>query len=323
MRWLRIAALALAVTALVLLLGPFLVPVPPLPCTASPQRLAGPDSIFVPVGDLQVHAKVAGSGEPALVLLHGFADSTYSWREVASALDDRTTVVAFDRPGFGLTSRPLWPFRQGDNPYTSEAQADQTVAVMDALGIERAVLVGHSAGGAIAALTALRHPDRVRALVLEAPAVNANIAPDWLRWAANTPQARHLGPLVARILPLSAPALIRLAWHDPGTLTPEELAGYSRPFQLCNWDRALWEHVAAGSPPNIVDRLDALEVPILLITGDDDRVVPTAETVRLAAALPDARLVVVSRCGHVAHEECTEAFVRAVQSFMDGLARAP
>lgn len=322
MKWLRIAALAIAVTALLLFLGPFLVPVLPLPCTASPERLADPDSVFVPVDGLQVHAKVAGSGEPTLVLLHGFADSTYSWREAMAALDDRATVVAFDRPAFGLTSRPLWPFPGGKNPYTPEAQADQTVALMDALGIERAVLVGHSAGGAIAALAALRHPERVEALVLEAPAVNANIATGWARWLARTPQGRHLGPLAARALPLSAPALIRMAWHDPGSVTPEELVGYSRPFQLCNWDRALWEHIAAGSPPNIADRLDALRVPVLLVTGDDDRVIPTVETVRLAGEL-DAELVVMPGCGHVAHEECADAFVRVVDAFLDRLEGAP
>jgi len=322
MRRLRVAALTLAVATLLLLLGPFLVPVPPLPCTTSPERLADPDSVFVPVGDLQVHARVAGSGEPTLILLHGFADSTFSWREAMASLDDRATLVAFDRPAFGLTSRPLWPFRGGENPYTPEAQADQTVALMDALGIERAVLVGHSAGGAIAVLATLRHPERVEALVLEAPAVSANIAPGWARWLARTPQGRYLGPLAARALPLSAPALIRLAWHDAGTVTPEELVGYARPFQLCDWDRALWEHIAAGSPPNIAGRLDALDVPVLLVTGDDDRVIPTMETVRLAGEL-DAELVVMPRCGHVAHEECADAFVRAVGAFLDGLEGAP
>lgn len=322
MKRLRIAALALVVTALLLLLGPFLVSVPPVPCTVSPERLADPDSIFVPLDGLRVHAKVAGSGEPTLILLHGFADSTFSWREAMSALDDRATLVAFDRPAFGLTDRPLWPFRQGENPYTPEAQADQTVALMDALGIERAVLVGHSAGGAIAVLAALRHPERVEALILEAPAVTANIAPGWARWLARTPQGRYLGPLAARALPLSAPLLIRLAWHDPGSVTPEELIGYSLPFQLCNWDRALWEHIAAGSPPNIADRLDALRVPVLLVTGDDDRVIPTVETVRLAEEL-DAESVVMPGCGHVAHEECADGFVRAVDAFLDGLEGTP
>jgi pimeloyl-ACP methyl ester carboxylesterase len=322
MRRLRLVALALAVTVLMLLLGPFLVPVPPLPCTTSPQGLADADSVFVPVGNLQVHATIAGSGEPTLVVLHGFADSTFSWQEAIAALDDRSTVVAFDRPGFGLTSGPLWPFRDA-NPYTPEAQANLTVALMEALGIERAVLVGHSAGGAIAALVALSHPERVEALVLEAPAVEANLAPTWVQWLARTPQGRYLGPLAARALPLSAPLLIRLAWHDPGSVTAEELVGYARAFQLCHWDRALWEHVAAGNPPNIVDRLDALRVPILLVTGDDDRVVPTAATVRLADSLQDARLVVARGCGHVAHEECTETFVRAVTTFLDDLDIAP
>lgn len=323
MRRLRIMGLALAVIALIVVIGPFLVPVPPLPCTASPQRLADPDSVFLTIGGLQVHANVAGSGEPALVLLHGFADSTYSWREIIPALADRGQVVAFDRPAFGLTSRPLWPFRPGGDPYAPEAQADLTVAVMDTLGIDRAVLVGHSAGGSVAVLTALRHPDRVQALVLEAPALSANPMPDSLRWLMRTPQGRYLGPLIARNLPLNAPALLHLAWHDPSTLTPAEIAGYARPFRLCRWDCALWEQLAAGNPPNVADRLGALKVPILLVTGDDDRIIPTGDTVAAARSLPEAQLVVLPGCGHVVHEECTEAYLRAVEGFVVELDAAP
>ena len=200
MRRLRIAGLALLVTTLLIILGPFLVPVPPLPCTPSAERLAGPNGTFVRIDDLDLYAEIAGQGAPALVLLHGFAASAYSFSDVLPALAQRSLVVAYDRPAFGLSSRPLWPYRDMENPYTPEAQADQAVALMDALGIDRAVLVGHSAGGGLAVLVALRHPERVQALVLVAPAVRVNDTPDWLRLVLRTPQARYLAPLAARAL---------------------------------------------------------------------------------------------------------------------------
>lgn len=161
---------------LILLVGPFLIPVPPSEGTVPPEELAEPDSRFVEINGLQVHYKIVGPSQPtaearALVLLHGFAASAFSWREAVEPLSDLGTVIAFDRPAFGLTGRPLPGDWTGENPYSPETRPDLTVSLMDKLGVEKAVLVGHSAGGTVAVHTALRHPDRVEALVLVAPAV--------------------------------------------------------------------------------------------------------------------------------------------------------
>jgi pimeloyl-ACP methyl ester carboxylesterase len=83
-----------------------------------------------------------------------------------------------------------------------------------------------------------------------------------------------------------------------------------------DWDRALWELTAASHPLGLEDRLDEIGVPVLVITGDDDRIVPTEQSVRLASELPDAKLVVIPDCGHVPHEECPEAFLKAVRAFL-------
>ena len=93
------------------------------------------------------------------MLLRGFGASTFSWREAVAPLAERGRVIAFDRPAFGLTERILrgdwnpdeWP---GGSPYTPEAQADLSIALLDALEIDEAVLVGHSAGGTVAMLAA-------------------------------------------------------------------------------------------------------------------------------------------------------------------------
>jgi pimeloyl-ACP methyl ester carboxylesterase len=128
--------------------------------------LADPDSRFIEVDGMVVHYKIGGQGSPAILLLHGFGASVFSWREVMEPLSWYGMVVAFDRPAFGLTSRPMPEEWTGQNPYSPEAQSDLTVALMDKIGIEKAILIGHSAGGSIAVLTALRHPERVQALIL-------------------------------------------------------------------------------------------------------------------------------------------------------------
>jgi pimeloyl-ACP methyl ester carboxylesterase len=165
----------LSVLLLLALVGPLLVPVPPIGGTVPARQLADADSRFVEISGLDVHYKAAGAGQPVLVLLHGFGASTFTWQEVTAPLSEVGTVLAFDRPAFGLTERPLPGEWEGDNPYSPENQADLTIALLDQFGIREATLVGHSAGGTVATLTALRHPQRIAALVLVAPAIYAGV----------------------------------------------------------------------------------------------------------------------------------------------------
>ena len=312
--WLRGLLIALGAFLFLPLVGPFLVPVPPLEGVVLPQELADPDSRFVEVGGIAVHYKMAGSGEPVLILLHGFGASTFSWREVVGPLSEVGTVVAFDRPGFGLTERPMPGEWAGPNPYTPEAQAGLTVGLMDALGVERGILVGHSAGGTIALLTALTYPERVEALVLVDAAVYSGGTPGWLRPILHTPQMRHLGPLLVRSIQNWGMDLARSAWHDPEKLTPEIWEGYTRPLRAQNWDRALWELTLASHPLDL--RPAGVSVPVLVITGDDDRIVPTEQSIRLAGELPRAELRVIPDCGHIPQEECPGPFLQAVKAFL-------
>ena len=318
--WKRVLLIVIVVLLLILLVGPLLIPVPPLEGTVPPEQLADPDSRFVDVNGLQVHYKIAGQGEPTLVLLHGFGASVFSWREVMEPLSEIGTVIAFDRPAFGLTERPLpgeWP---GENPYSPEAQADLTVALLDTLGADMAVLVGHSAGGTIAVLTALRHPERVEALVLVAPAIyHGGGTPGWVRPLLRIPQVGHLGPLLVRSIITRAEGILRIAWHDVDKITSEVMAGYKKPLQAANWDRALWEFTLASRPLDLPDQLDEITIPVLVITGDDDRIVPTDQSVRLADELLNAELVVVPECGHLPQEETPDQFLQAVTDFLGQL----
>lgn len=302
---------------ILLLIGPFLVPVPPLKDTVPPEELADPDSRFIELHGIRVHYKEQGAGGPIFLLLHGFGASTFSWREVMGPLASMGRVIAFDRPAFGLTERPMPGEWDGFNPYTPDAQVALTLALMDALNVERAILVGNSAGGTVAVHFALTHPERVQALVLVDPAVyTGGGAPAWLLPLLRTPQARHLGPLLVRRIRQSGMELLNLAWHDPGRLTPEILAGYTKPLRAQNWDRALWELTTASRPLHLERRLQELTMPALVITGEDDRVVPTEQSIRLAGELPNAELVVIPDCGHVPQEECPTAFLEAVKAFL-------
>lgn len=319
-RFQRVLLLTSAVLLLVLCVGSFLIPVPPLRNTVPPRQLADKDSRFIIVNHLEVHYKSMGQGEPVLLLLHGFGASTWSWREVMLPLSRFGMVIAFDRPAFGLTERPLPSEWKGENPYTAEAQARLTVSLLDQLGIERAILVGHSAGGSIAVLTALRFPERVQALVLISPAIyEGGGTPSWIHPFLRIPQVQRLGPLLVRLLVSRLEGALPSAWHDPNKISTEVVAGYKKPLMAENWDRAFWEFMLASHPLELDKQLDRIAQPTLVITGDDDRWVPSAQSMRLATELPNAELVVIPNCGHLVQEECPEAFIQAVTAFLDRL----
>ncbi len=314
-RFFRAVGIILAALILIISFGPFLVPVPPLENTVSVEQLVDADSKFVEVNGVNVHYKTWGQGEPTFILLHGFGASIFSWREVTEPLAQFGTVIAYDRPAFGLTERPMeW---EGESPYSPQAQVDIVIGLMDALNVEKAILVGNSAGGTVSMQLALQHPDRVEALILVDAAVYAGGgAPSWSRPLLKTPQMNHVGPLIARQLQAQGTELLKTAWHDPSKITPEIFAGYEKPLQIVNWDKALWQLTVASEESGLADRVNEIALPALVITGDDDRIVPTEQSLRLADELPNAELKVIAQSGHLPHEETPVEFMQAVTEFL-------
>lgn len=311
------AFLALLLLALV---GPFLVPVPELK-TVPVRQLTDPDSRFAELGALAVHYKEHGEEEPALILLHGFGGSTLSWKEVLEPLGNLRRTVAFDRPAFGLTERPR--VERDVNPYTPEAQLELLVELMDALGIERAVLVGNSSGGTLAVQAALEHPERVAGLVLVGAAVySGGGAPGWARPLLSTPQADRLGPLIMRQLG-GEPGLefLRGAYADPERVTEAVIRDYRRPLQAEGWDEALWELTKASREADWGPRLRDLRVPTLVVSGAQDAIVPPEASERLSREVPGAAFKRLGGCGHLPQQECPEAFVAAVSEWLEGTFR--
>jgi pimeloyl-ACP methyl ester carboxylesterase len=313
-RFLRGLGVALAFLVLILLVGPFLVPVPPASGTQPAESLAGPDSSFVEINGLNVHYRIMGKGQPVFVLLHGFGASLFSWQAVMEPLSAHGTVIAYDRPAFGLTERPLkWT---GQNPYGPEANVALLLGLMDTLGVQKAILVGNSAGGTLSMQFALQYPQRVQALILVDPAVYENGGPAWVRILGKTPQMQHLGPLFVRSIQKSGLELVRTAWHDPSRITQATWDGYTLPLKADAWDQALWYFTMASHDTGLLQHLQDFKLPILVITGEDDRIVPTANSVKLAGELPGASLVIIPEAGHVPHEEQPTAFMQAVKAFL-------
>jgi pimeloyl-ACP methyl ester carboxylesterase len=318
----RAFCLALLALALVVLVGPFLVPVPPADGTRPVSQLADPDSQFAEINGISVHYKTMGQNGPIFVLLHGFGASLFSWHAVMEPLSWHGTAIAYDRPAFGLTERPVeW---SGESPYSLQSNVDLLLGFLDHFSVPKAILVGNSAGGTVAMQFYLQHPERVEALILVDPAVYGNNnGPAWLRLLYGTPQVQHLGPLMVRAIQKNGLDLIRTAWHDPSKIMQETWDGYTKPLHAENWDRALWYFTSASQPSNLASRMKEFRVPVLVITGDDDRIVPAAKSITLAGEIPGAQLVVIKDAGHVPHEEQPGAFMEAVDAFVSHLPISP
>ncbi len=318
---LRLTVIFFAVLLVSAAVLPLLYPVPPLE-TVPPQSLAGANDEFTEVNGVNLRYTDIGTAPPTLLLLHGFGGSVFSWRKVTETLGEQARVIAFDRPGFGLSARPAVTRTQtgAQNPYTPAAQVALSLGLLDELGIDKAILVGNSEGGAVAVNFALAHPERVAGLVLVDPALRSGGPPAWVRALYNTPQGTRLGPYLMR--PFGEDAgleLLRRAYADPSRLTDADIAGYRRPLQADNWDSALWEITKANRPEDLFPRLGELEVPTLIISGAEDSVVPLEQSERAAENITGAEFKVLTDCGHLPQEECPRKFLTAVTPWLDTL----
>lgn len=288
----------------------FVVPmVIPLPTVGGDARaLANDGGAFVEIDGIDIYYVEMGAPDGQAVLFaHGLGGSTYSWRENMAALAEAGyRVVAYDRPPFGLTEK------SDALDISAPAQARFAAALLDALGIDSAVLVGHSAGGGVIAHMALQYPSRVDALVFVAGAVGTpNGAPTGVGDALGFAPFNRWLRIGARLLltPERYGDLLSGAYGDPSIATAEVRAAYANVLQVRDWDVGFATLIRdSGRNAFPTERLDELTMPALLIWGREDTWVPLDRGEALIAALPDATLTVYDDVGHLPMEEAPERF---------------
>jgi pimeloyl-ACP methyl ester carboxylesterase len=319
-----IFASVLALLSGVVLLGPFLISTEPMAGLTTASSAATDESHFVRVpfpgtDGLEIHyvtrGDLARDDAPAFVLVHGFTFSASTWDQVLDRFGAEGRVYAYDQVPYGLSAKPTAGDWRGPNPYSKEAAIAQLFSFMDAVGIEHATLVGNSSGGTLAAEAALARPERVDRLILVAPWVYAR-RPTIPAWLAAFPQMRRLSLLIAR--KLGQGVLLEYSYADPQRIDAARRSRATAHTQVQGWDIAWGELLnrSLSSPVELSRRLAELTQPVLLLTGDRDRLVPVADTRRVAEGLSNARLEVLPGCGHVPQEECSDAFWRAVSDWL-------
>jgi pimeloyl-ACP methyl ester carboxylesterase len=287
-------------------------------------RWAPPPSDFIEVQGQIVHLRDVGprhSGEgspPPIVLIHGTGASLHTWEGWADALKGQRRVISFDLPGFGLTG-PWSDTFNGPYPhahYEGDAYARFTLALLDALQVQRAVLAGNALGGEVAWRTAWLAPQRVSNLILvdaEGPAFTPLAVPLELRIARWPLVNRAMESLLPR--PLVARSVADV-YGDPARVTDALVDRY---FELTLREgnrRALVMRLEDLQPGADAERIPTLQLPTLILWGGRDRLNPPTTGQRFRQLIAGSQLVVFDALGHVPHEEDPAATVAAVKVFL-------
>ena len=277
-----------------------------------------PEDRYVEVQGHRIRYWDAGAGPP-LVLLHGLGNSVLIWRHTVDPLGRRYRVVALDLPGHGLSDMPRQRF---DLP----AAANFLAAFLDAVGVSSAHLAGNSMGGLIALELALRQPDRVSSLSLVDSAGLGREIAAFLRLGSIPGVGEYFErPTYGRLYRLH-----RFLVFDPARIEEEAVAKMVEYRNRPGARQALLEYLRAGV--NVLGQrrsilrlsaLPSLRAPLMVVWGQEDRLVPAAHAEAVARIAPHARVHVFERCGHWPEIERPTEFNDALAAFLVGAEGPP
>ncbi len=265
------------------------------------------------IGDL--HIEIRGCGPPIL-LIHGFGASSFTWSKIIPSLATDHTVISLDLRGFGRSKKPR------DGCYTLESQADAVLNVIDTLRLDDLRLIGHSMGGGVALLVAMRleqqQPSRLNSLIL----IDSIACPQPLPLFLKILRFPVIGPLVVRLIPATWQVryVLRQVYYDPRKIEREFVEAYAAPLCCRGGRAALVATARAIIPPDIeklMARYKQIRVPVFLLWGSRDRIVPVSLAPCLKAAVSAKTCEVIGECGHAPQEEMPDAALFFLKKFLD------
>jgi pimeloyl-ACP methyl ester carboxylesterase len=256
----------------------------------------------------------AGQGRP-VILLHGFGASAYTWRFLAPELARDHQVFALDLKGYGASDKPA------DGKYAVADQAAMVAAFIRARDLHDLTVIGHSMGGGITLMTyfLVREdaPARIKKLVL----VDSAGYPQKMPWFIRFARIPILNAIGSRLLsPRFVTALVlRKCYYDNDKVTDELIDAYAYYGSLPGAREAVMATAQQIVPDNfaaLTARYKEVGVPVLIIWGAEDEVVPVDVAKKFKRDIPDSQLVIFPRCGHVPPEEEPGATYRVVAEFL-------
>ncbi len=258
----------------------------------------------------EIAYELLGSADaPPIVLVLGLSHRMAHWGRLPGLLAERLSVVSFDCRNIGSSERR-------DEPYTVAGEVEDIAAVMDACGLERAIIYGRSRGGMLAQEFALRHPERIRALIL---CGTSHRGPGSVGETERVTEAMRIEPGMSReeIFARQDEAMASPGWRE----RDPEAFDYCLAIDLEAPPRrfAVERQREAMNAWSSHSRLHELTIPTLVLCGEDDPMVPPANSASLAREIPGAKLEFIPQCGHLPMLEQPGAVRDAVFRFVEGL----
>jgi pimeloyl-ACP methyl ester carboxylesterase len=278
-----------------------------LPYETTPiEELAGEQDKFIEVNSHTIHYTKQGTGKP-LILVHGFAGSTYTWRDLIPLLADYYTVYAYDVLGFGLSDKP------SDGDYGMKSHGDSLIGFMDALNLPSATLIGHSMGGVIIGYAALASPSRVDKLVMIEPGFYTDKTPAFLQYMyfpLNRIMARqfYTRSMTQRFLLAS--------FYDKSLVTEEVIDAYMIPTRTPGVLDAMAHMMVTVGGQKHEGVSERIMLPALIVWGEREPGVLPGVAKRLASEIQGSTVASVEECGHYVQEEKPQELARVIRDFL-------
>jgi pimeloyl-ACP methyl ester carboxylesterase len=271
-------------------------------------------TVKTPAGSVKLAVIERGQGRPIL-LLHGFATSSYTWHAIIPELSKNHRVIAIDLRGFGASDKPI------DDHYSIQDQTEAVQAFVEQENLRDLTVIGHSFGGGIALVMALnaeqQRKPRIRNIVLIDSLAYRQPMPIFFRLL----QIPMVGDLGMTLVPpeIQAGQGLRLAYYDPDKISGQDVAEYANTLYSPAAKHALTKTIEQLVPENIdeiASRYKTIKMPALIVWCQQDKVVPVVLGLRLHEEMRSSELALFSQCGHMPQEEKPEDTLAAIQAFL-------
>jgi pimeloyl-ACP methyl ester carboxylesterase len=263
---------------------------------------------------LKINYYEKGQGKP-VILLHGFGASAYSWRFLAPALARDHRVFTIDLKGFGLSDKPA------DDRYAIDDQAEIIAQFIRSQNLADAVLVGNSMGGGVALLTYFKftgEAGRIKSLVL----IDSAGYDQKLPWFIALLRVPGLAQISTGVVPprTISHLVLKKCVYDQAKISEEMIDTYAYYLSLAGAREALIQTAQKVIPADLAEvsaRFKTIAVPVLVLWGAEDHVVPLEVGRYFKRDIPDSRLVIFPRCGHIPQEEEPGGTIKIVADFLE------
>ncbi len=270
------------------------------------------------INDINIAYREEGRGRP-VILIHGFASSSYTWLSVVRSLPPGFRYIALDLKGFGRSDKPR------DKNYSAYDQARILTEFINKLNLDNVFLIGHSFGGIVSLVSLMSSNirNRVAGLVLIDAVAYFKHIPDFIT-KLSIPVAGILG------LELFSPRQLVLqvleeVFYDRSKITEEMIKAYEEnlrsPEAKTSLVRSAYQFVSKDMQ-HIHEKFNQIRIPALIISGGADRLIPIEESYALARDLPHVELKIIPRCGHSPQEECPQETGKIISAFLAKTGRA-